>query len=115
MNSIAITFDAAPAGAVNQDANQIAIYTALTGGTRLLIQASTLDPDPVAEGDEYQIAVGGLRITIDPTGSAIDDAMAIRMLTGAVLGTLYVEVRQDGNPITGIPREPITAADWDIA
>ena len=62
-NTNEIAWEAAPSGAVGEDAMYIGVWDTLTGGAfRFGVQISN-DPDALALGEVYYIAASGLAIT----------------------------------------------------
>lgn len=114
-NNIKVTWDAAPSGAVGKDVTRVAIYTALTAGTQLAVRNITSNPAPLALNDRYEADVGAIELEVLMGSGGFTDDAAQEALKGIVAGTRYLEVQDGSGAITGIPREPITSAQWTIA
>ena len=77
------------------------------------------NPDALALGEVYYVAVGGLVIT-QTAGSNETEAMAIRALRGRLEGTLYLAEHEDDPGNTGanegdLARISIQDTDFDFA
>ena len=121
-NNAAITSIAAPTGAVGDDVTHISLWTVETGGSLLqwtLIDSSE-NPDPLALGDTYVLAIGALVIESDVVTN-MTETMAQRSATGKVAGGVWIQyhtgspgVNGTANVITDLGRAQVTQAQFTI-
>ena len=120
-NNTAVSSIAAPSGAVGDDSTIVSFWTTETGGDYLDDGTISTNPDALALGDTYSIAVNAITFTQNPTGNETE-AMAMRKLTGAVSGGLWVQFHTGdpgangtSNAISELGRVQVTQAQWTIA
>ena len=120
-NNTAVSSIAAPSGAVGDDSTIVSFWTTETGGDYLDDGTISTNPDALALGDTYSIAVNAITFTQNPTGNETE-AMAMRKLTGAVAGGLWVQFHTGdpgangtSNAISELGRVQVTQAQWTIA
>ena len=113
-------FAGASGSSINDDITWIGIWDSASGSAGFLagIQVSN-NPDALALGEVYYIAVGGLVIT-QTAGASETEAMAVRALRGRLDGTLYLAEHEGDPGTTGanegdLARISITDADFDFA
>ena len=120
-NNVAVSSIAAPTGAVGDDATIVSFWTTETGGSYLDDGTISTNPDALALGDTYSIAINAITFTQNPTGNETE-AMAMRKLTGAVSGGLWLQFHTGdpgnngtSNAIGELGRVQVTQAQWTIA
>ena len=105
-----------PAGTSGDDATHYGFWTALNGGTFFGGKAITSNVAALSAGDRYRFPAGTVRIVAED--GEFTDAMAERMLDGAIAGTIYVSLHDAApgdtgvNEIAGQVRQAMSAADW---
>ena len=118
--------EVAQAGAVGQDITQISYWNTAgtgrppTGGTYLAGKALTNNPAAIALGESLELAAGEVSFT-QTAGTDEAEAMAIRRVSGAVSGGVWVQyhtgARGNGgtNNVASVARKAVAQSAFDIS
>ena len=103
------------ASAAGQDADEIAIFDALTGGNELWARTITTDRLPLVLGANYFIAAGDIDIPSETGGSSTADGKEAE-LEGLLAGTVYVGLIEGNTELagSGYARQAVPFAEWTI-
>lgn len=119
-NNTVILSSVATGGAIGQDCTHVSLWDASTGGN-LLHQASlTNNPNALAAGDRYEIAINALSISQTPATGETEE-MAKRGVTGKVAGGVWAQFHSaapgnagTANVIPVLGRTQIAEAEFTV-